>query len=181
MKEKHFKRPLHTPTHLFINDSYYFITAGCYQKKPYLDCDVKKEYIYKTICEELKRYLVELHGWVVLDNHYHILIKLKDAFLLSKLIQALHAKSAISINRTDKEHGRKVWYNFWDKCIRDQRDFYTKLNYIHLNPVKHGYVEDPNKYKFSSYHSYFKERGGDWMEVFIVSHSIEKLEEEDCF
>jgi len=92
----------------------YFITAGCYQKKPYLDCDVKKEYLYKTICEELKRYLAELHGWVVLDNHYHILLKLKDAFLLSKLIQAIHAKSAISINRMDKEHGRKVWYNFWD-------------------------------------------------------------------
>jgi len=181
MKEKHFKRPLHTPAHLFIKDSYYFITAGCYHKNAYIKCDDKKEFLHETIWEELNRYWVKLHGWVVLDNHYHILIKLKDAFLLPKLIQTIHSKSAISINKIDKQHGRRVWYNYWDKCIRDQRDFYTKLNYVHLNPVKHGYVDDPRKYKFSSYHSYFKERGGDWMEVFMTNHSIEKLEEEDHF
>ena len=134
-KEKYFKRSLHAPTHLFLNDYCYFVTAGCYHKKSYIDSDDKKEFLYETIWEKLNRYFAELHGWVVLDNHYHILLKLKDAFLLPKLIQAVHAKSAISINRMDKENGRKVWYNYWDECIRDERDFYTKLNYIHLNPI----------------------------------------------
>jgi len=181
MKEQYFKKPLHTPAHLFLSDYYYFITAGCYQKKPYADCDIKKEFLYKTICEELNRYFSELHGWVVLDNHYHILIKLKDAFLLPKLIQAIHSKSAISINKMDKQPGRKVWYDYWDECIRDQEDFYTKLNYIHLNPVKHGYVDDPSKYKFSSYHFYFKEKGEDRLKVLMRNHPIEKLKEGDDF
>jgi putative transposase len=96
MKEKYFKRSIHTPAHLFINDYYYFITAGCYHKKAYSDCDGKKEFLYKTICEELKRYFCELHGWAVLDNHYHLLTKLQDAFSLPKLIQSIHSKSAIS-------------------------------------------------------------------------------------
>jgi len=181
MREKHFKRPLHAPAHLFISAYHYFITAGCYQKKPYLDCEVKKEFLYKTICEEIETYLAILSGWVVLDNHYHILLKLKDAFLLPKLIQAIHSKSAISINRMEREHGRRVWHNYWDECIRDERDFYTKLNYIHLNPVKHGYVDDPGKYRFSSYHSCFDEKGKDWMRVFMTNHPTHNLKSEDNF
>lgn len=181
VKEKYFKRSIHTPAHLFINDYYYFITAGCYYKKAYLDCDDKKEFLYKTICEELKRYLCELHGWAVLDNHYHFLTKLKDAFSLPKLIQSIHSKSAISMNRMDRQPGRKVWYDYWDECIRDQEDFYTKLNYIHLNPVKHGYVDDPCKYKFSSYQFYFKEKGEKGLKILMRNHAIERLEAEDDF
>jgi len=181
MKEKYFKRSLHTPAHLFLNDYYYFITAGCYHKKAYLDCDGKKEFLYETICEELNRYCAEPHGWVVLDNHYHILIKLKDAFLLPTLIQAIHSKSAISINKIDKQPGRKVWYDYWDECIRNEKDFYDKLNYIHLNPVKHGYVDDPSKYKFSSYYSYFQEKGEDGLKVLVRNHPIERLEAGDDF
>ncbi len=181
MKEKYFKRPLHTPAHLFINDHYYFITAGCYHKRAYLDSDAKKKFLYKIICEELNRYFTMLYGWTLLDNHYHILIKPRDAFLLPKLIQAIHSKSAITINKIDKRHGRKVWHDYWDKCIRDQEDFYTKLNYIHLNPIRHGYVDDLTNYRFSSYHSYFKEKGEEGLKVIMRNHPISKLEPEDDF
>lgn len=181
MKEKYFKKPLHAPAHLFVSDYYYFITAGCYHKKAYGDSDAKKEFLCETICKEVKRYLAELYGWVLLDNHYHILIKLQNAFLLPRLVQAIHSKSAISINEMDQQHGRKVWYDYWDECVRDQKDFYTKLNYIHLNPVKHGYVDDPSKYKFSSYHSYFREKGEDEMRVLMTNHPVEKLKIEDHF
>ena len=181
MKEEYFKRPLHTPAHLFINEWYYFITAGCYHKKAYVDCDAKKEFLYKTICEELKRYLAEMHGWVVLDNHYHILIKLEDAFLLPRLIQTIHAKSAIAINKMDHQFGRRVWYDYWDECVRDQKDFNIKLNYIHLNPVKHGYVDDPGRYRFSSYHSYFKEKGESGTKLFVMNQPVDAFGQVDDF
>jgi putative transposase len=181
MKERYFKKPLHTPAHLFLNDYYYFITAGCYHKKAYVNCDAKKDFLYKTICEELNTYCAELHGWVVLDNHYHILIKLEDVFLLPRLIQVIHSKSAISINKTDKQPGRKVWYDYWDECIRNEKDFHDKLNYIHLNPVKHGYVDDPSKYKFSSYHSYFRERGEEGVKALARNHPVQRLEAGEDF
>jgi putative transposase len=181
MKERYFKKPLHTPAHLFVNDSFFFITAGCYHKKAYVDSDAKKEFLYVTICKEVKRYLAELHGWVLLDNHYHILIKLQDAFLLPRLIQTIHSKSAITINNIDGQRGRKVWYDYWDECIRDQKDFYTKLNYIHLNPVKHGYVDDPAKYPFSSYHPYFSEKGEDKIRILMSSYPVDKVKTADDF
>jgi hypothetical protein len=50
-----------------------------------------------------------------------------------------------------------------------------------LNAVKHGYVDDPAKYRFSSYHSYFEEKGEEGLKELMRDHPIEKLEEGDNF
>ena len=37
---------------------------------------------------------------------------------------------------------RGIWQcRYWEHCIRDERDFENHLEYIHFNPVKHGYVK----------------------------------------
>jgi putative transposase len=46
----------------------------------------------------------------------------------------------------------KFWQKrFWDHVIRDDRDFENHLHYMHINPVKHGYVNDPRGWRDSSY------------------------------
>jgi REP element-mobilizing transposase RayT len=46
----------------------------------------------------------------------------------------------------------KLWQKrFWDHIIRDDRDFENHLHYMHFNPAKHGYVNDPRDWKDSSY------------------------------
>jgi putative transposase len=52
----------------------------------------------------------------------------------------LHGRTSFQINGEDNMRGRKVWHRFQDRCMRSDRHFYTSLNYIHNNPVKHGYV-----------------------------------------
>ncbi len=163
MRENYLKKYRHAPAHLFLADYHYFITAGTYGKRPYFDSDDKKEILFNTIRETLRENHGELQGWVILANHYHILAKLEDAFLLPQIIRKIHSISAILVNTSSKQPGRKIWYQYWDECIRDERDFYTKLNYIHLNPIKHGYVNEPESYKFSSYNFYFTMEGKDWL------------------
>lgn len=46
--------------------------------------------------------------------------------------------------------------------IRDERDYLNHLHYIHYNPVKHGLVNRPEDYPYTSYNEYFK-RG--WYEI----------------
>jgi putative transposase len=104
-----------------------------------------------------------LHGWVILNDHYHILVKLKDVFILPDLIRKVHSKSAVILNKEHVRPGRKVWYQYWDECVRNERDFYVKLNYIHLNPIKHGYVDDIASYRFSSYRHYLQLEGATWL------------------
>jgi len=83
------------------------------------------------------------------------------------------------LNRHDGTRGRKVWYNYWDECIRDERDYYNRLNYIHVNPVKHGYVEDPEDYEFSSYRAYLGANGEGWLKDILRNFPVGALLKND--
>jgi len=45
---------------------------------------------------------------------------------------------------------------FWEHRIRDERDHENHLNYIHFNPVKHGYVASPKDWPWTTFHSFVK-------------------------
>jgi putative transposase len=50
-----------------------------------------------------------------------------------------------------------VWQKrFYDHVIRDETDFANHLDYIHFNPVRHGFTRRPSEYAFSSFHYYVK-------------------------
>jgi putative transposase len=50
-----------------------------------------------------------------------------------------------------------VWqHRFWEHQIRDETDFEHHVDYIHYNPVKHGYVKAPVEWPFSSFHLYVR-------------------------
>jgi putative transposase len=181
MKEDHFKKYLHAPAHLFLTDYHYFITAGTYERKLYLDNDDKKQLLFDIICETFKKDIGKLWAWVILSNHYHILVQLKDAFRLPRIVRRIHSKCAVLLNRIDHQPGRQVWYQYWDECIRDEREFYAKLNYIHFNPVKHGYVYDPKSYRFSSYSFWLRTEGEGWLEDLLRQFPPRETEKRDGF
>ncbi len=48
---------------------------------------------------------------------------------------------------------KKIWQRrFWEHLIRDESDLQSHMDYIHYNPVKHGYVRRPEEWKYSSFH-----------------------------
>ena len=59
--------------------------------------------------------------------------------------------------------GRQVWHNYWDTCVRTEADYWTRFNYIHYNPIKHGYVKQFSNWPFSSYGYYLERRGEGWL------------------
>lgn len=61
--------------------------------------------------------------------------------------------SPIQKNRRE----RSIWQKrFWEHLIRDPLDFEHHVNYIHYNPVKHGYVTHPIDWPFSSIHRFIR-------------------------
>ena len=65
---------------------------------------------------------------------------------------------------------RRVWYKFTDRMIRSESHFFRAINYIHYNPVKHGYVTDPYDWKWTSLHEYFEVYGRDWLKEIWVAY-----------
>ena len=56
-----------------------------------------------------------------------------------------------------KRRERGIWQRrFWEHMIRDENDFNRHLDYIHWNPVKHGYVTNVIDWPHSSFHKFVK-------------------------
>ena len=52
---------------------------------------------------------------------------------------------------------RGIWQRrFWEHAIRDEGDYAAHVDYVHINPLKHGYVERLRDWPFSTFHSYVR-------------------------
>lgn len=66
--------------------------------------------------------------------------------------RGLHLTERVSASRSRKRE-RGIWQRrFWEHTIRDSSDFARHVDYIHFNPVRHGYVESVQDWPFSSFH-----------------------------
>ena len=151
MSEERFQRLPYTPPHLFRPNGTYFITAKTLGGIAYI-AGARPQAVIDAL-----QFACEARGWrplawVVLTNHYHCLLQAPDdASGLTTLLHSVHKFTVRNWNREDRAPGRQVWYRYWDTCITNESSFYARLNYIHYNPVKHGLVERPELYPYSSY------------------------------
>ena len=101
----------------------------------------------------------QLEAIVVLPDHLHTVMTLPeddaDYPLRWRRIKTLFTQSlpnAASLTHRDRT-GRSLWQRrFWEHAIRDPQDLARHIDYIHINPVKHGLVQEPSDWPFSSLH-----------------------------
>lgn len=85
---------------------------------------------------------------MILPDHIHLIIN-SGTNNISDIVY--NFKIRYSRLYRDRYGAGRVWQNrFWDHTIRDQGDFNRHLDYIHYNPVKHGLINDPHLYRYSS-------------------------------
>jgi putative transposase len=159
----------HTPAHLFLDDTPYFITGAIKHKRCLLHQIDLKRLLWKAINNSFKEYAWELYDWVILDNHYHILGKSYHGEDLRHIMKGIHGKTAIPIQCATNAK-TPIWWNYWDYCPRNEQDYYVRLNYLLWNPVKHGYVNKIEDYPYSSYHSLIKAEGIKYIEELFANY-----------
>jgi putative transposase len=161
----------HHPPHILLNDSWYLVTARTHEKQPLLQSNADKEIIRDNLHSLAKEFTISKAAWVILDNHYHLLLHSEDG-RLSTFIQRLHGRTAYEINKRQGKRGRQVWHNYWETLIRGEADYWVRFNYIHQNPVKHSYVAKMEDWEFSSYRDYVKQNGQEWMDDVFRTYPI---------
>ena len=156
-----FKIAAHNPAHLFRAGAVYIITGATYQKLPHLQTDLRKSQWLSAFKKAAAIYSWEIIAWVVLSNHYHVIVRAPQisAANLPKFIASYHKFTARQWNDEGGKSGRKVWWNYWDTCIRTDKDYLARLNYVSWNPVKHRIVSNPEDYEFSSYRELLATQG----------------------
>jgi putative transposase len=105
-----------------------------------------------------------LLGYVVMDNHFHVLFMLREGHDLPKVMMSLKRHTAREINKLLNREGN-FWQNgYHDHAIRDETDFWNHVRYIHNNPVKRGWVENAEEYLWSTAHP-TRQGDVDWQAV----------------
>jgi REP element-mobilizing transposase RayT len=91
----------------------------------------------------------ELHAFVVMSNHVHILIR--PQIDPSILLKALKGATAREANKRLRRTGEPFWQKeSYDRWVRNQAEFERIRAYIENNPVKAGLVQVPEQYPWSS-------------------------------
>ena len=174
MQERKMKHlPWHAPRHFGVDKDYYHISAACYEHAPILNSSSRLTgFELKLISGLTDSEVGEVRAWVVLPNDYHLLIKTKLPEF-GRWIARFHNQTSTKWNGEDQCRGRKVWHRFSDRRIRGEVHFCRSVNYIHANPVKHGYVDNSADWVWSSFIGYEEKFGREelvrWWREFLIT------------
>jgi REP element-mobilizing transposase RayT len=98
---------------------------------------------------------VETYAYCLLRNHFHLLIRVKSEDEAPKAPSRYFANwfnaYAKAINKAYGRSGALFERPFQRIEVTDEPYFAQLVTYIHLNPVRHGFVDDPAEWPFSSY------------------------------
>lgn len=138
------------PLRIHYNGAFYHVTArGNEKKRIYFsksDYEKFKYYINKA----RDKYKFLLHGFVLMINHYHLIIETPHANL-NKIMHYINSSYTNYVNRKMKRSGHLLQGRY-KAILIDQDSYLLELSrYIHLNPVRAGLVARPEDYPYSSY------------------------------
>jgi len=144
----------------------YFFTVNLLQRQ---GNDLLTRHI-ELLCAVVKsvrqRHPFTIHGWVILPEHMHCVIELPadDAnyatrwrlikMEFSKALPRTERLSSVRIRRGE----RGIWQRrYWEHLIRDERDYRAHMDYVHINPLKHGLVNRVADWTYSTFHRLVEE------------------------
>ena len=120
---------------------------------------------------------VKVYGYVILENHMHCILQASDlgqqlhdfkAFTAKEILAFLEESNAVKLLNLlaffKKTHKTDSRYQLWEEgshpqLIQDEEMLLQKLDYIHQNPVKRGYVEEAAHWRYSSARNYEGQEG----------------------
>lgn len=158
-----------------IDESFFFVTTTVVKFIPVFNNSLFCEILVSNIKHYKEKYKFAILGYVIMPTHFHWIIQVDNKFgNISEIMRDIKKFTAwqifdqlIKTNEIKllelfkdaasgfKDQERKLWMKrFDDEVIRDQKMFWTKLNYIHKNPVKSGLVLEARDYKYSSARNY---------------------------
>ena len=139
----------------------YFFTVNLLERKGNLLLVDHIDLLREAVRRVKRTHPFTIHAWVVLPEHLHCVIELPagdvDFALRWRLIRLFFSRGIPKTERRSavrqKRHERGIWQRrYWEHLIRDEADFAAHMDYVHFNPVKHGWVERFADWPYSTFH-----------------------------
>jgi putative transposase len=98
-----------------------------------------------------RQYAVDVHAYVLMTNHVHLLMTAGHADGVPLLMKFLGQRYVQYVNRRHERTG-SLWEGRFRSCLVDTESYFlTCHRYIETNPVRAGMVRSPADYRWSSY------------------------------
>jgi putative transposase len=144
----------------------HFITCSCYRRQQFMALPEQRDAFLVMFEQVRTQYLFTVLGYVVMPEHFHLLISEPVIGDPSKVMLSLKrgvARELLPALREPYPETRIAHFwqrRFYDFNVFTARKQREKLLYMHHNPVKRGLVKRPEDWKWSSYRYYaFGEQG----------------------
>jgi len=145
----------------------YFFTLVTFERAPIFASAKNADLWHRAMTRIQTKRPVTVEAEVILPDHIHMIwslpegdanyqtrIRLAKAAFTKEL--AMPRGRTIANESLASKGERDVWQRrYWEHVIRDNRDFTAHVDYIHFNPVKHGFVAHPKDWPHSTF--------GDWV------------------
>ncbi|WP_026016727.1 REP-associated tyrosine transposase [Catenovulum agarivorans] len=145
---------------MYVEGGSYFFTVNLQDKKSQLlveHVDLLREAVRRV--KQQRPFTID--AWVVLPNHIHAVWTLPVGDCdysgrwreIKKRFRYLLAKSEKSSGTGSHFADSPIWQKrFWEHTIRNEADLINHINYVHINPLKHGLVCQVKDWPYSSFH-----------------------------
>jgi putative transposase len=172
-------------TRIYGHGDWHYITCSCYQSLQFLGSAHRRDVFLNILEQTRRKYQFVVAGYVVMPEHFHLLIcepKLGDPSLVMQVLKQRVSRKCRDKRRaaTDQltplagDLPRAFWQTrFYDFNVGTKRKYAEKLNYMHFNPVKRGLVQSPELWEWSSFRALLVRRAGAGQDRrVIVSHPL---------
>lgn len=127
----------------------YHVIARGNNKEYIFKESIDKGYFIKQLKETIEGMNYRIFGYVLMDNHYHILIQTMDK-KLQEIMHQINNKYSKYFNAKYKRIGHVFQGRYKASLVQDERYLIGVLRYIHQNPVQANICQTVNGYKWSS-------------------------------
>ena len=164
---------------LYIKGGIYFFTVVTYDRKPILSDEIALKRLKASFRYTLQKHPFKIKGLVILPDHLHCIWQLPENdhdFSIRWNMIKRYFSSGFNVESNHRRE-KKIWQRrFWEHAVRDENNLNQCLDYIHYNPVKHGYVASPCDWSQSTFHNHVQKGHYDihWGRN-EIPQSIEKL------
>jgi putative transposase len=144
--------PWHSPPHRpNFGHLRFLISASCFEHRHYIGHSPERmDNFLRDLLAGFATHAGQTFAWCVLPNHYHVLVKTSDVKALLRELGLLHGRTAHAWNGEEQTRGRKIFFRAVERAMRSDRHYWATLNYVHHNPVRHGYVARWTDWPWSS-------------------------------
>jgi putative transposase len=137
----------------------YFFTVVTANRSPIFNNPAAVQCLRTTFRQVMHRHPFTIDALVVMPDHIHCIWTLPDGDANYPTRWRL-IKTGLTKNFSSAQTGqnpKSLWQKrYWEHTVRDQKDFNRHVDYIHFNPVKHGYVARAADWPYSSFHRFVR-------------------------